>query len=501
MQKQYTLEELNNQYGSVETDSSLDNAQSLEMKLESIAKLSELDYFQQRKQFAKELNTPLFVLDKLVKEKWGGNEKNKGDIFSEIEPWDHPVVLSELLAELTFTLNRFLVFPSEHEARIASLWIIHTHCIEAFNISPILHINSPEKRCGKSTLLKVLQRLVKKPISVSNISAAAIYRAIEKWEPTLLIDEADTFMKDNEEIRGVINSGHSRESAYVIRCVGNDHEPTRFNTWCAKIIAGIGSLADTIEDRSINVRLRRKLPHEKREQLHEVPIQLFNDSLRKCVRFAIDNIAILGHKNPTIPSDLNDRAADNWRSLLSIAELAGSDWVTQAHDAAIYLNQLDQSHISPNAELLQDIKNVFESKKVDRLTTIGLLEALCEDNEAPWVTYNRGKPLSARQLANKLKEYDISSKTIRISSFETKKGYLLQDLKDAFNRYIPEPSLPAGVTTSQVNNHVTSNAILRTSQMDVLRIDNVLETPLDKACDVVTDKLISERVSREVITL
>ena len=76
------------------------------------------------------------------------------------------------------------------------------------------------KRCGKSTLLELLLGLVFKALSTSNTSVAALFRGIEMWQPTVLIDEGDTFLRDNEELRGIINSGHSRGSAYVLRTVG-----------------------------------------------------------------------------------------------------------------------------------------------------------------------------------------------------------------------------------------------------------------------------------------
>ena len=81
-------------------------------------------------------------------------------------------------------------------------------------------------------------------------------------QPTLLIDEADSFLKDNEEMRGILNSGHTKTAAYVIRNVevGGEHKPTRFSTWAPKAIATIRALADTLEDRSIVVTLQRKSP-------------------------------------------------------------------------------------------------------------------------------------------------------------------------------------------------------------------------------------------------
>lgn len=58
----------------------------------------------------------------------------------------------------------------------------------------------------------------------------------------------------------------------------------------------------------------------------------------------------------------------------------------------------------------------------------------------PWATYNRGKQMTSRQLANKLREFKIFSGTVRLSSTVTKKGYVAENFIDAFNRYIPSMS-------------------------------------------------------------
>jgi putative DNA primase/helicase len=115
-----------------------------------------------------------------------------------------------------------------------------TWFVDVIQVAPLAIITAPEKRCGKSLLLSTLGRLVRRAIEASNISPSALFRSIEKWQPTLLIDEADSFMKDNEELRGILNSGHTRAGSFVIRSVGDDHVPTRFSTWGCKVISGIG---------------------------------------------------------------------------------------------------------------------------------------------------------------------------------------------------------------------------------------------------------------------
>src|ERR1700730_3327963 len=123
--------------------------------------------------------------------------------------------------------------------RAVALWCIHAHSLDATSVTPILAIPSPAMRCGKTTTLSLLNRLVPRPLLSSNISPAAVFRIVEKYSPTLLIDEADTFVRMKEEFRGILNSGHTRDAAYVVRTVGDEREPCRFSTWTAKAVAMI----------------------------------------------------------------------------------------------------------------------------------------------------------------------------------------------------------------------------------------------------------------------
>ncbi|MCX7091823.1 MAG: hypothetical protein NTU48_10335 [Legionellales bacterium] len=281
-----------------------ENIDDYEKEINELAKLPEITYQHIRKESAKSLNMSVLVLDKLVKQARREIEANSNSLFPNVEPWHNLVDGQVLFDELENLINRIMAFPSVHEVKAIVLYILHTHLIDAADCSPILFISSPEKRCGKSTLLSVLQRLVHRPLVASNISPAALYRSIEKWSPALILDEADTFMRDNEEIRGVVNSGHTRDMAYVIRCSGDNNVPEPFNTWCPKIIAGIGHLPDTNEDRAIIIQLRRKLADEIKDKIRDIPLSTFDELLRKCVRFSKDNIEYLKTIKPTIPNTL-----------------------------------------------------------------------------------------------------------------------------------------------------------------------------------------------------
>jgi putative DNA primase/helicase len=183
-------------------------------------------------------------------------------ILRDPEPWPHAVDGATLADAIVTQLSRFIVLP-EHAAEAAALWAIHAHAHDAAEHSPNLAAQSAEMRCGKTTFLGVIADLVP---PAANISPAALFRAVEKYSPTLLIDEDDSFLRDNVEMRGILNSGLTRGSAYVIRCDGEDNDPKPFRAWCPKLIALIGKLPGTLQDRSVVVPLRRKLANERVER-------------------------------------------------------------------------------------------------------------------------------------------------------------------------------------------------------------------------------------------
>ena len=168
-------------------------------------------------------------------------------IFEDVEPWDEAVDGVALLAELVVTIARHLVCSAQDGLAVA-LWVLFAHAHDAFSVSPRLALTSPQKRCGKTTALWLLQCLVPRPLPAANITAAALFRSVEIASPTVLVDEADSFLAGHDELRGILNSGHSRASCYVIRTVGDDYTPTTFKTWAPLVMAMIGSLPDTLAD-------------------------------------------------------------------------------------------------------------------------------------------------------------------------------------------------------------------------------------------------------------
>lgn len=431
----------------IEQHSPIDTSAEAEQAiLIELAALPPLEYDRIRIAKAKELNIRPVTLDNIVKINRTTQKKESKTPFPDVKPWHEPIDPAMLLAEIASTIQRFIICQPE-TIHAATLWIAMTWFIEAIQIAPLAVITAPEKRCGKSQLLFLLSRLVNRPLAASNITSAALFRSIDAWQPTLLIDEVDTFIRENEELRGLLNCGHTRESAYTVRVVGDDHTPKLFFVWGAKALAGIGQLSDTLMDRAITLELRRKLANEKTERLRHAEPSLFKTLTAKLARFAEDYADKIAIAQPALPEALNDRAQDNWEPLFAIAELAGREWYRLAQTAAIKLSGESKEAPSISIELLADIQEIFENKRTDRITSADLIIALCSDEEKTWTTYNRGFQIKPRQIASRLKEFGIISNTIRIGMI-TAKGYLKSQFMDAFARYLVAPP-PLNVTTSQ----------------------------------------------------
>jgi hypothetical protein len=146
---------------------------------------------------------------------------------------------------------------------------------------------------------------------------------------------------------------------------------------------------------------------------------------------------VLRGARPDLPEQLNDRAADNWEPLAAIADAAGGPWPRRVREAAITLSGEASAPDSAGVELLRDIRACFGKLSRGRASSAELVEKLAEDPEGRWAGYNKGKPISQRQLSNLLKPFGIASQGVRLPDGSTPKGYSLDAFKDAFVRYLP----------------------------------------------------------------
>jgi hypothetical protein len=263
----------------------------------------------------------------------------------------------------------------------------------------------------------------------------------------MLVDEYDTWLTrssdKSEELRGLLNAGHSATGGGVLRCVGDDNDVRQFKAHSPAVLCGIGALPGTLQDRSIIIRLARAKPGEIEARFDPTFVDAERVLCRKLARWCEDNRDEISAAEPLLPEKAHNRLGDNWRPLFKIAETAQEDWPDRCGKAFGYLtggNEDDGD--GTRLHLLEDIKEILRAR--DDIYSSELCDALNSREESPWREKRNGNGLNTYLLAKSLKQFDIRSKTIwrdQPAGVRTSaKGYLAQSFADAFSRYLPEES-------------------------------------------------------------
>lgn len=345
---------------------------------------------------------------------------------------------SLLLTEVRAFVGRFIVMTDAQRDAV-TLWVSHTHALDAAESTPYLAVTSAEKRSGKTRLREVLELLVHEPLPAANISDAALFRAVEKLSPTLLLDEADAVFKarEREDLRGMLNAGYRR--GVVAYRMGGANKTTleAFPVFCPKSFFGIGDfLPDTLSDRAIPIRLQRRTSDEPVERLRRRDVEPEGLTLRdRLADWLGPQLDDLQQARPHLPDELDDRAEDSWEPLFAIADLAGDDWPDRARFAALVLSNPEQREDeSLTARLLADIHAVFESNGDERFKTSDLIDELCKFEESPWADW-QGKTITAHGLSKLLRAHRIKTMPVWVDG-QTVRGYKLEQFEEAWSRVL-----------------------------------------------------------------
>jgi putative DNA primase/helicase len=424
-----------------------------------LAALSAADYDRCRKEEAKRLGVRAETLDaEVAKYRPQGDIRTQGSAvdFPDVEPWDSPVNGADVLNDVAATYRRYLALPDGADDFLA-LWTAHTHCFEDFDHTPRANARSADKNCGKTTLLDVMATMVARPLRTENITPPVLFRLVELHKPTLLLDEVDAYLNDNEELRGLLNAGH-RRGAKAYRCEGENNTVRGFSAFAPAALAGIGALPGTLHDRSIVIKLVRAKPGEIAARFDSRRIQSEKELCRKLARWTADKSDWLKNCDPQLPETAFNRLADNWRLLFAIAEAAGGDWPQRARAAFMALTataDLDAQGVG--TLLLSDIANIFATSGEDRIASTKLAAALSEIEGRPWAEWGKHrKPISANQLANQLHRFGVSPEVRRFGD-ETFRGYLLGDFQEAFSRFLPVSPFPDRNTVTTLGGTAVSD--------------------------------------------
>ena len=357
-------------------------------------------------------------------------------VVEDTEPHSAPVNSQKMANYLHGQVKQYAVLKHPDYAVAIVLWSLSTWFIDAWKIMPHLYIQSLTKGSGKTTVLELVEAWSCRSFTCANITTAALFRVIEAHRPTLLLDEVDRYLATNEELNGVMNAGHTRRTARVIRLVERDKDYTRHHSmYLVASLAGLGKQQDATMDRSIVIKMEKRLDHE---VVKKKPITFFDDQAgtRKGIaRFASDNLISAREMTVEVPHLGNDRAQDNWTPLFIVAELIGGQWpelCLSAYKAIEAISAADAIEQEPVAiRMFRELSTKLDGRTGEWIGADDLRNLLINDTESEFFDWHMGNPITAKSLKKYLVDAGVKWNRTRNGSF-----YSLSGIKERITRYV-----------------------------------------------------------------
>ncbi len=353
--------------------------------------------------------------------------------------------LAGTLDELEVHLTKYIYFGSPHDAVAVALFCAGTFVYAAAETYPLLAFMSPVRRSGKTRAMDAIEPVVARPWRVIRPSESVLFRKIDRDKPTLMLDEIDTIWSEKNEhegLRSILNAGN-RKGTTVARTVakGKTFDLVDFEIYTPKILAGIGTLPETIRDRAIVISMVRKGAGDRIERLRTREAHALGRPIGDALARCLIDVTDLTLEPSELPDELDDRAQDGWEPLLALAKLAGGHWPQRAREAAVALSSErdDPDDESLGILLLRDIRTALGDNP--RLTTAQLIERLLQIELAPWGDMY-GKSVTGRKLSKLLRPFGIKPHRDRVGSV-----YAASQFVDAWSRYLPREAATS-VTTA-----------------------------------------------------
>lgn len=346
-------------------------------------------------------------------------------------------------------------------ATAAALWTIATHCYQEFDVFPYLVITAFTKRAGKTTLKDLLLPVVNNGRSFSAKSPSSMFSLLEKNEQdtdglkdvTMAIEEAEDLLKEDHPAREFINKGYEKGDV-ITRKRGN--EIVEYNCFCPKIAILIGSVYDTMNDRSIPVFLRRRTPVEAlkskrvRKSVKQAEAEILRGAIKEEISFRREDIRAHYAEFEQL-SFLNERDELLWQSLFAIAHVFCPERVEELKRIAVDIAmektapqrkstgddweaaEREADDLEYRIYLLRDMLYLCKGK--DFVGSNDVLEQLYALPTAPWRKF-RGRGLTTNDMGNLLDVLGLHPKPIRVKSGKAARqafarGYTRKDMEAA----------------------------------------------------------------------
>jgi len=396
-----------------------------------------------------------------------------------------PVDGPALLCSLEEHFRRYAVIENGLPL-VLSLWSIATHLFSGFDTFPYLAVTSPTRRCGKSRLGELLQGLCANPERTVQMTPAVLFRLVQETKPTLIIDEAESLRGKDEcsqALRAILNVGYRRGNTVrrnAKQNVDGSFTLQAFETFCPKVITLIGNLPDTLADRCIPVRMKRRTNENLARYRFSIAAKESAPLKSKIATWSAANAKeVTDYYEQNELLFLSDREEELWLPLFAALNVADRTRVADLEATALRLSgaKTETEPTELGIRLLTDIRQIFNGSfdAPEHLTSEALLNRLIVLDESPWEDLGFGKRLNARKLAELLRPYEIRPQNVRTGvGTQVKKAYKKDSFKDAWERYLSPVDMSPMIAPSTVINAPKLegvNAPDSTDERDLVTID------------------------------
>ena len=236
-----------------------------------------------------------------------------------------------LLEEIKLYIRKYVVLTNEEIYTVLAAWVMGTYVYRIFRTYPYVHVQA-EKGSGKTTLMDILHPVCFNGQSPSSSdSSAVIFRDVHSSASTLFLDEVENLKKRDSatfsDVISVLNSGY--RAGGRVRRLGPKREIEEFATYSPKMFAGIEDINETLDQRSIRIRMIVRLEDEAVEEYKSTKEeQTLQAALRdKLYVFGLEyGPRLWGRykelvKNPYMTGVIN-RKRDVWGPLFTVGQIA-----------------------------------------------------------------------------------------------------------------------------------------------------------------------------------
>jgi len=154
----------------------------------------------------------------------------------------------------------------KREATAICVWALGTYVYDVFDSYPRLVFYGP-KQSGKSKMLTFLSLTCNNSQYTIIPSTAAMFRIIQKWKPTLILDEFNLYSSnENKEVVAILRQGY-KKGGKIPRCEKlriRTEDGSRelqeiifYDVFCPIAFAGLTIADDQLLDRCISINLVR----------------------------------------------------------------------------------------------------------------------------------------------------------------------------------------------------------------------------------------------------